>query len=273
MGEYRDDGTFVAGLVYTPPTPPSWKSDLLALHDKQVNGTMTAAEAANFNAILAAQGLDPLDTLPDATASGTLTTLALAVSASLTETQKPQLESNWCGPASAHSVVLSWHAEKGSPTTSAWDGTALSQARLATSTYTNAGSSGGTDWIHDDMTRALNRWLFDGGTAYVQWSPDSTSSLKSKVTLDIDIDWMVASDMHEKAGGNHYNHHPDKDISHWTTIYGYAESGGTFRFQDPAANSPALSSAWDNVNPYFSMSASSTYSYMVKQGLIRGIAW
>jgi hypothetical protein len=49
------------------------------------------------------------------------------------------------------------------PTASSWDGKSLSQYNLSSATYTNAGSSGGTDWVDNDMTRALNRWIFNGG--------------------------------------------------------------------------------------------------------------
>ena len=93
------------------------------------------------------------------------------------------------------------------------------------------------------------------------------------MTTDITLDWMIASDMYEKASGPHYNHHPAHVIAHWTTIYGYSASGDTFKFQDPAANSPALSASWDAVVPTFSMSSTSTFSFMTKQGVTRGIAW
>ena len=69
-------------------------------------------------------------------------------------------------------------------------------------------------------------------------------------------------------------HHPvAKEVAHWTTIYGYKDSGATFSFQDPAANSSALGSDWDAVAPSFYMSATSTLSYETKQGRTRGIAW
>ena len=82
---------------------------------------------------------------------------------------------------------------------------------------------------------------------------------------------MVASDMSEARGGAHYNSHADLDIYHWTSIRGYATSGASL--QDPAANSTALSSAWDQVQPYFSMSSTSTRSFMTHNGITRGIVW
>jgi len=73
-------------------------------------------------------------------------------------------------------------------------------------------------------------------------------------------------------GGSHYNYHPNLLIYHWTTIRGYASSGATFHFQDPAANTTVLGTAWANVAPYFSMSSASTYSFMT-HNVTRGIAW
>lgn len=123
------------------------------------------------------------------------------------------------------------------------------------------------------MKRALNRWLFDGGGYYIQVTPASTADLKSKVTVDIVIGWMVASDMYERLNGPHYNNHPNKPISHWTTIRGYSGYGSTMMFQDPAANSPALGTEWDDANPFFSLSAADVFSYMTQQGVRRGIVW
>jgi hypothetical protein len=270
-GEYRDDGTFVPGAVYTVTPAPAWKDDLLKLHDRQRAGTMTAADAASNDAILAAHGLDPSGAYGVQTEG--IMPMAQYTSNTMSQTQRAQLQNNWCGPASAQSIVLAWHTDRGYATTSAWDGAALSQSKLATSTYTNAGATGGTDWLDHDMLNALNKWIFDGDAMYAQWNADTVANLESKVALDIDLDWMVGSGTHERAGGPHFNNHPDKDVSHWTTIYGYSNSGSTFKFQDPAANSPALGADWDAVNPYFSMSSSNALSYMAKQGLQRGIAW
>ncbi len=248
---------------------------------------MSAGDAARFTAILQERGLDPKGSLRDGKMSvqGIVAPMAAAVSKSLTVTQSPQSKSWWCGPASAGSVIHAWHNEKYWSTVSEYDGHSLSQTWLSGENYTRAGgpvwhdpdqmdwAHWATNWDNKDMTRAINRWLFGTFSYYVQWSPDTVANLESNVTLDIDIDWMIASDMYEKLNGSHYNHHPNQAIAHWTTIYGYAASGDTFRFQDPAANSPDLDGAWDAVNPTFSMSSTSTFSYMTKQGRTRGIAW
>jgi hypothetical protein len=201
-----------------------------------------------------------------------------SVSHYVTQTQHPQLRANWCGPAAAQSVVLAWHYEKFWETTSAKDGQALSQSALSGSSYTNAGTSGGTDWVDNDMKRAINNWLFYPYAYYVQYSPSSVATLEDHVTTDLDIDWMMASDMIERANNAslHYNNHPiGIDIFHWTSIYGYSNSGATFSYQDSSANTGSvLGSAWANVNPYFSMSSTKTYNLMKNNGIAnRGIAW
>jgi len=268
-----DDGVARSG-TYTADVVPAWKARLLVLHGMQQAGTMSAADAAEWNAIIDAQGIDPTSRFTDATASpsGSITPMANYTSNDLTGTQKPQLRGNWCGPASAQSIVLAWHNEVSWPTSSALDGQSLSQAALATATYTNAGPAGGTDWVDHDMTRALNNWLYAGGSLYVQYTPTSVTLLQNHVALDIDIDYMMASDMSEVINGSHYNYHPNQLIYHWTTIRGYASSGATFHFQDPAANTTVLGTAWANVAPYFSMSSASTYSFMT-HNVTRGIAW
>lgn len=269
-----DDGVARSG-TYTADVVPAWKAQLLVLHGKQQAGTMLAADATQWNAIIDAHGLDPRSKLAAATASasGGIAPMA-AVSMDLAGTQVPQLQGNWCGPASAQSIVLSWHNVNSVvyPTASSWDGKSLSQYNLSSATYTNAGSSGGTDWVDNDMTRALNRWIFNGGQIYVQYTPTSVTALQDHVTLDMSVSMMIASDMSEVKGGSHYNYHPNLLIYHWTTIRGYASSGATLHFQDPAANTTVLGTAWANVAPYFSMSSASTYSFMT-HNVTRGIAW
>lgn len=197
-----------------------------------------------------------------------------ASSFDLPGTQHPQTKTYYCGPAAAQSIVLAWHNVNPVvyPTVSSWDGvTTLSQAHLATATYTNA-DAGSTDWVDHEMTQALNRWIFNGGATYVQWTPTSVTALQNNVTLDMSVSMEIASDMSEVTGGNHDNHHPNQTIHHWTTIRGYSGSGSTFDFQDSSANTTVLGGAWDSVAPYFSMSSTSTYNFMT-QNFTRGIAW
>ncbi|MBA2381997.1 MAG: C39 family peptidase [Chloroflexi bacterium] len=270
---YDDSGRPRVG-TYDPDDPAPLKLRLLELHERQRAGKMTAPEADEWNHLIAANGLDPIGRLqPAAASSGSMTPMSLYVSKILAGTQRPQLKGYWCGPATAQSIILGWHNEKGNPTASDLDGKALSQANLALSTYTNVEQDKGTDWIDKDMLRALNRWLDTGGADYYQVTPTSVGALEGYVTLDVDIDWMLASDMVEAAGGAHYNHHPAaRTIYHWTSIRGYADSGDTFSFQDPAANTSVLPADWDGAAAYFSLSSTSAYNFMTKVRT-RGVAW
>jgi hypothetical protein len=206
---------------------------------------------------------------------------AVAGAITLPSTWVTQTESWWCGPAAAQSLIQSWHNLMFYPTTSTYTGDvglSLSQDHLSRANYTGALSDpdhhSATNWVEHDMSRAINRWLFNGAVKYVEKTPTSRANLEDLVTTDLDILWMVASDMYEHAGGNHYNHHPaNKDISHWTTIYAYATDGATIKFQDPAALSPELGKDWDFVNKTFSLTSASTYSYMTNQGATRGVVW
>jgi hypothetical protein len=266
-----DDGTVRSGSYVEDVVSPL-KARLLELHGRQLAGNMTVAEADEWNTLIVSNNMDPLGHLRPATASsGAIVPMSAYASKDLTGTQRSQTKSYYCGPAAAYSVIMAWHNEKGNPTVSNFDHvTTLSQAHLGTSTYTNA-DAGSTDWVDKDMLRALNRWLVTP-VAYVQITPTSIQQLEDKVTLDIDIDWMMASDMSEVAGGAHYNHHPDKTIYHWTSIRGYEDSGNAFHFQDPAANTTVLPPEWGSVLPYFTMSSTSTYTFMTRN-VSRGITW
>jgi hypothetical protein len=128
--------------------------------------------------------------------------------------------------------------------------------------------------LDNDFPNGVNKWL--GTSFYVQHIGTSAADISSHVQSDIYRYYMLGADMHENAGGAHYNHHPvAKPIDHWTTIYGYSASGATLKFQDPAANtaSGVLGSDWGSVNPYFTLSSSDTFFYMDQNGLSRGIVW
>lgn len=191
----------------------------------------------------------------------------------LTLTQVPQQRSNWCGPATVYMIMKSLGR-----TTSAYrPSDKLSQSVLATSTYTGAGASGGTDWTDHDMSRALNRWE-GSGWKWAELSPDPKHPefLWDYVFMNISNGHPVAADMAEVAGGHHYNGHPNraKPILHWTAIYGMSNIGGgngTLSFADPAAKSPAV--GWAAPAPTFTMSVNSVVAQMVGQGFVRGIVW
>jgi hypothetical protein len=73
----------------------------------------------------------------------------------------------------------------------------------------------------------------------------------------------------EVAGGAHYNDHPaNQTIEHFIAVYGYTDDGDRFNYGDPAANSPALSSAWDRVRPSFSAPMSAAVPFVAKYGAV-----
>ncbi len=261
--------------TFTDDMAPAWKTQLLALHTKRDAGMMTAADATAWNNIIDAQGLDPAARISTAGPSASGGIVPMATSRDLTGTQQPQTQTYYCGPASGQSIVLAWHNVNPVlyPTASQWDGASLSQAHLGTATYTNADNSHSTDWGDGDMTRALNRWIFNGGVTYVQYTPTSAAALASHVTTDIDLNMMMAAGTVEWINGSHFNSHPNLTIYHWTTIRGYTSSGSTLDLQDSAANTSVLGSAWANVQPYFSMSSSNGYYYQTQNGATFGIAW
>jgi hypothetical protein len=263
----------------TDAEAPAWKQDFLTLHNKLAAGTMTADDVAAYNAIVDAHAPSAVPQLSASSAvpAGGIAPMSLYTSKNVARTQYPEEKNYWCGPATAKSIVVAWsqvdpifHPD----TTSHLDGKSLSQTHLAGPDYTTAevAPDYSTDWYPKDMQTALNNWLFGQATGeYVEYTPSSASALSQHVTADIDVDWMIAADTKEHVGGPHFNHHPNHDIWHWTSIRGYESSGATDHYQDPGAN--AGISGWGSVNPYFSMTPQDGYSYMTQQGSTFGIVW
>lgn len=268
-------GGIMQSANFTDQMAPAWKTQLLVLHSKLDAGTMTTADAAAWNTIIDAHGLDPATRITTAATSLVGGIVPMVSSKDLTGTQQPQTQTYYCGPGSAQSIVLSWHNVNPTlyPTASQWDGHSLSQAWLGTATYTNADNTHSTDWGTGAMTTALNRWIFNGGVTYVQYSPTSASALASHVTTDIGLNMMIAAGTVEWYNGSHFNSHPNQTIYHWTTIRGYSSSGSTLDFQDPAANTTVLGSAWAGVQAYFPMSSTNGVFYMTGNQMTYGIAW
>jgi hypothetical protein len=241
---------------------------------------MTAADVTAYNAIMDAPAPSAAPRLSASAASaGGVAPLSLYTANDVASTQYPQERGNWCGPASAKSIVVAWYQVDpiGHPTTkSHLDGQSLSQLALSGSNYTGAGTgSGGTNWSPGGMQKALNNWLFGQPTGqYSNYSPTSASTLQQHVTADVDVDWMIAADTRENVGGPHFNHHPNLNIAHWTSIRGYDSSGAVHHYQDPAGNDAAvLGSTWSAVLPYFSMTAANGWRYLTQQGMTYGIVW
>ena len=275
--QYDDGSPFVG--TYAPTVVPAWKQRLYDLFLKMKAGTLTSADATQYNAIVIQQNLDPLGKTAPMVASavdGTATPMvAYPTSNSLTQTQAVQEKSYYCGPATGFAIVKSWHNEFGTSLNSVPEGWSLTQPHLASDSYMMTDSQQRTDWLDHDMSRSLNRWL--GVSYYVEYSTASVTDLENHVEWSIYTDHMEAADTNEDANGVHYNHHPKaKPVAHWLSTYGYSNSGHTLTFQDPAGGGTALGSLgsdWADVNKYFSMSSSSSFFYMQQNGVVRGIVW
>jgi hypothetical protein len=184
--------------------------------------------------------------------------------------QVSQLQSNWCGPAVAYSLLFSLGFA-----TSVFDGLALSQSNLSLPQYTGAGSNGGTDWADLDMQNTINKWV--GVSVYVQNTPTTATNLFVKTRVDLDNGWVVPYDMFEIQNGPHYNNHPNrvKPIAHWTLATGYWSAapsyGDLIYLNDPAANAPTV--GWPGLNTRFWYGKNQAYASMVQQGVVRGIVY
>jgi len=254
----------------TEAMQPAWKTKLVALHDKQLAGTMTASDVASYDAILNTYAMG----LPAGSRAG-VAPLASG-SNQLAGTQRSQDKNYYCGPATAMSIVVSWWLSgRRSTTNSALQpGVGVTQAALATSTYLDTDDLGQTPW-NATMTRGLNLWLYGRLDAfYYHYTPSSASALTSHVETDIDAGAMVAADTYEPANiaSKHYNGHPvAQTIRHWPSIYGYYNSGASIRFQDPAYQGKGMT--WSASSPYFNLSNSIAWNYMTQYGATYGIVW
>jgi hypothetical protein len=153
---------------------------------------------------------------------------------------------------------------------------------MAGDSYTMADTKGETDWgstrSSNYESRALDRWIYNSISNgwYEPYHPSSADDVAGKVWADIYLGHMVAADMAEVLGAwwSHYNHHPDAKIRHWTSTYGYADSGATFAGQDPGAN--AGLGGWQNVQKTFTITSTLAWKLMsveYNQYADRGVVW
>ncbi len=195
---------------------------------------------------------------------------------SLAVVQVAQEKSNWCGPAAAY-MLLKFKGK----TVSAYDGRAtLSQAGLAGPKYTNAGVSGGTDFIDREMETALNRW-YGSGWGFYQVLVESEKGefpanfLWDDLYMNIYNGMPVVFDMVEISGGKHYNNHPrSRNIFHWTTAFGISnkvDPAGVISIADPAANSAAV--GWQGLSRTFTMTTTLAVDHMNEGGNVRGFVF
>jgi hypothetical protein len=164
---------------------------------------------------------------------------------------------------------------------SAYDGrSTLSQRALAGPKYTNAGTSGGTDFIDREMETALNRW-YGTGWGFYQVPVDSEKGnfpanfLWDDLYMNIYNEMPVVFDMVEIKGAKHYNNHPvNKNILHWTTAFGMSnkvDPAGVISIADPAANSTAV--GWTGLSRTFTMTITRAVDHMNEGGILRGFVF
>ena len=150
-------------------------------------------------------------------------------SRSLNVTHFAQEKSYWCGPASARMMLNYLNYP-----TSRYDGVALSQTNLASSTYLGTTTSG-TTWTSKGMSSGINKWM--QGNSYTQVQSPSAATVRGAFTMTIDSARQpVAADTVEWQGGLHYNGHPDRTIGHWIVGYGYNNLGAQTKWMDPATS-------------------------------------
>lgn len=150
----------------------------------------------------------------------------------------------YCGPA-AGTMIL--RATNQGP--SAYNGRALNQSNVADDDHMRTDANGKTAWDSGLFRRGLNRWR--GDTFYANLASPSNKEFRQALLTDIKKNIPFGASTLENAGGSHYNFHPNATIGHWIVALGWKNKLDNTVFDDPAANSSALSSSWSNVAPTF----------------------
>lgn len=181
-----------------------------------------------------------------------------------------QIKSYYCGPGTAF-MIMRYHGK----TKSVLESTlSLSQSNIAKPKYLNTEVSQSTDYSDFDMLRGLNRWRFGNTDGYLQTNviPNADGNFFGMVQTDIHAGWPMAADMHESAGGAHYNNHPaNRSIGHWTVISGFWQQspyGDLIHFADPASGI----SGFEAANKTFWLGLNATVNFMNTDGQW-GIVW
>lgn len=132
--------------------------------------------------------------------------------------QIAQTMNDYCGPASAEMVLN-------------YLGHDTSQSTLAGSSYLRTDANGGTNYGDNVMASTINTF---GGTSgyYTQKNASSLSTFESDLVGDIYTNWPVVVAVHETST---YELNPtEKGWYHWYVVRGYASSGATSSYADPA---------------------------------------
>lgn len=214
--------------------------------NKIVSRQCVAVVALSVVAIAGAAQTGQAQSLPaDASGQNALATTT-ATSKTLPGTQEAQINSYYCGPAALRGAIRMRGITSGSQSTLA--------AKLGTTTN-------GTAWGSHNMEKVFNQYL--GYTfyvpAYVSYTATATEKANYKRNLvnDITSNYPLIGAAKEVSGGPHLIGHPsNRNIDHWYTIRGYANSGETTYYQDSVHGASSIS--WSGSVPAYSAMSSDT---------------
>jgi hypothetical protein len=233
----------------------------MAAADAYLGGTVTPLASASAAALGPAAtsltswstwaAMRPASVRHATSAYSLATTAATATSMSDAVAHSPQQQYYYCGPASGYMILATENAGA-----SARNGNSLTQAHVAGAAHMKTNQNFETAWASHLFRIGLNHWLSDSDTGFYVDQPTPTNAqFEHALLMDIPVDMPFGVSTYEAPGGIHYNHHPvAQQVGHWIVAQGYSDSGSTGSFDDPAAKSSALSSAWDNVNSNFTAS-------------------
>ncbi len=205
---------------------------------------------------------------------------AASFSKTLGLTQSSQINSFYCGPATAYEMLSflgNWTSYYGLSLSQSALGSTCSGSgcRSSDGNYLQTDAHGGTDWSNGGghpMPDGLNYWrqgLTNGFYVPVGTSVNATT-FKNNFTSDIDANYPVAGNADEVAGSATYHlvGHPNIDILHWFAIRGYDNNGDMVQYADSISGAPSIR-YYQSVPPYSSM-ATSTIAVILDG---RGYVW
>lgn len=145
-------------------------------------------------------------------------------------TQKAQVRTYWCGPATLETLVQASDVDISQKTAAK----RLKTTRNGTNWY----SGGGTY----PMEKALERYSvgFDYAPANLPYTPTAADqqTFKARLMTDVAVHQQgIAGNAVEVRNGPHLNGHPNRTIYHWVAVRGYDDDGETTRYADPVAGS------------------------------------
>jgi hypothetical protein len=241
--------------------------------------SLTAGEIASLGKILAEERTATRVTTDDpstrAASASAVSPLSVSVpgapdTKTLGVSQYGQQHGNWCGPASAYSMIKYMAAAMGQTTASQYAadaGLSLSQPHLSGLHYTGATWTGnlstslGTSWFEKAMPRTLNRWLgLSGDYQYIQYTPKSAVDLAATVIAAIGWEWRpVAMETAEPAGDNYNGHKASLTIYHWVAVYSYKNLASvSMTAVDPATT------VWGATDPTYTFTMAKAYHFAVE---------